>query len=595
MQANVWAAGAEKGLKTLLRLNLQLHAYLKWQHYTFLRPPQASWPWPPGSIWPHASPASPWHPQAQSQPLPPSSSGSALCFCPGAHRVQAPQARGTVQEHPAQRVGPHCALHSILAESAHPEQHVERLLAAFAVNTLFRYIACCFTFLDFMQAQHFSMEVIPVALVVDFLHAALSSKRQDRAVHRTSCGTAIKALRWLAKHLQWQALQLCTQNNLVTSYAKQVEAYDKREAVPLPLSLLLAWERCVCCKDAPLTTKLILGAILARTHSSIRFGDAQRVRWGSMQLSTQGLHATAYATKTTKAGQPFFCTWHGLSGRDASTSWLLHWLAALASIPKAVFEVHADTVEPDYLFPHLDTHCISVEYLAPASYARTLLCLRWAAQSNMLSGSAALTASEAGALTLHSMKSTSLASAAQLRLSRDDRLSQGHRDSARLYSRNDTFASLHVQRSIALAIANGWRPQRSMARGGSAPVPEPPFEAPRTHPAEHLPASSFLEGPWRIFTSRHESMHASHTWTTRPSCYAEDPASEHSKASNPEAEAVEEYALMHSSSESEARQQLCRWTQTRVPTSARVRGVACTLPPQSHCKTTHWLFQSSVL
>ena len=43
-----------------------------------------------------------WHPQAQSQPLPLPSSGSAVCFCPGAHRVQAPQARRTVQEHPAQ-------------------------------------------------------------------------------------------------------------------------------------------------------------------------------------------------------------------------------------------------------------------------------------------------------------------------------------------------------------------------------------------------------------------------------------------------------------------------------------------------------------
>ena len=51
------------------------------------------------------------------------------------------------------RVGSHGLLRSILAESAHPEQHVERLLAAFAVNALFRYIACCLTFLDFMQAQ----------------------------------------------------------------------------------------------------------------------------------------------------------------------------------------------------------------------------------------------------------------------------------------------------------------------------------------------------------------------------------------------------------------------------------------------------------
>ena len=31
-------------------------------------------------------------------------------------------------------------------------------------------------------------------------------------------------------------------SRLVTSYSKQVDAYDKREAVPLPLSLVLAWE-----------------------------------------------------------------------------------------------------------------------------------------------------------------------------------------------------------------------------------------------------------------------------------------------------------------------------------------------------------------
>ena len=394
-------------------------------------------------------------------------------------------------------VGAHCALHSILAESMHPAQHIERLLAAFAVNTLFRYLTCSLTFLDFMQSQRLPLEHIPVALLVDFLHAASSSKKQDRAIHRTSCSTAIKALRWLAKHLQWDALSTCTQNQLVASYAKQVEAYDKREAIPIPLSLIVviaAWERCICDRGTPLTTKLILGAVLVCAHSSIRFGDAQRVKWGTIQLSSQGMHATAYATKTTKAGQPFACTWHGLTGRDTQSSWLLHWLAALAAIPRAVFAVHEDTVEPDYLFPRLNMNCLEVDYLAPASYARTLLCLRWAAQSSTVSGSACLSPAEAGALTLHSMKSTALAAAAQLRLSKDDRLAQGHhRDSARLYSRNDTFASLHIQRSIAIAVSEGWRPQRSMARGGSAPVPEPPFSAPNSRPAEHRTSRRALE------------------------------------------------------------------------------------------------------
>ena len=109
--------------------------------------------------------------------------------------------------------------------------------------------------------------------------------------------------------------------------------------------------------------------------------------------------------------------------------------------------------------------CHALPCIAPASYARTLLCIRWASQSVDICGQAALTPSETSALTLHSMKSTALASAAQLDLRRDERLGQGHhRDSARLYSRNDTFASLRVQRTIATSLAAGWRPQRSMAR-----------------------------------------------------------------------------------------------------------------------------------
>ena len=228
------------------------------------------------------------------------------------------------------RVGSSCELHVILSASKHPESHVQQLLASYAANTLYRYLACCFVFIDFMHVQHLSLSLVPVALMVDFLHASSASKQEDRAVHRTSPNTAIKALRWLAKHLQWQALSSCMHNALVGSYSKQVESYDKKEAVPLPLALVVAWEIALCLCSTPLTTKLVLGPALLCTHASIRFGDAQRVRWGSLQLSTQGLHAVAYATKTTKRGQPFACTWHGISGRDMHSSWLLHWLAALA-------------------------------------------------------------------------------------------------------------------------------------------------------------------------------------------------------------------------------------------------------------------------
>ena len=185
------------------------------------------------------------------------------------------------------RVGTHCELHDILAASKHPAAHVQQLLASFAVNTLYRYLACCLTFIDFMHAQHLSFATVPVAVMVDFLHASAASKQQDRAVHRSSSNTAIKALRWMAKHIQWHALSACMHNALVTAYSKQIDSYDKKEAVPLPLALLVMWELLLCTPDTPLTTKLVLGAALLCTRASIRFGDAQRVKRGSLQLSAR--------------------------------------------------------------------------------------------------------------------------------------------------------------------------------------------------------------------------------------------------------------------------------------------------------------------
>ena len=124
-----------------------------------------------------------------------------------------------------------------------------------------------------------------ISLVVDFLYACSSSSDQDRAVHRTSASSAVKSLRWLAKHIQWAALQACVHNSLVSSYCKQIASFDKREVTPIPAALVAAWERILCAPHTPLTTKLILGAALLCIHASIRFGDAQSAHWHTLQLS----------------------------------------------------------------------------------------------------------------------------------------------------------------------------------------------------------------------------------------------------------------------------------------------------------------------
>ena len=138
------------------------------------------------------------------------------------------------------------------------------------------------------------------------------------------------------------------QSPLVSAYSRSAAIRDKREAVPIPLAVLAAWERMVCTTDCAQPIRLFLGAALLCCHASIRFGDIQRVRWSSLQLSSTGLHGACTATKTTKQGQPFACTWHGITGREFSSSWLLHWLAELAHLSEP--RSKAPDAEPDFLF-----------------------------------------------------------------------------------------------------------------------------------------------------------------------------------------------------------------------------------------------------
>ena len=119
-------------------------------------------------------------------------------------------------------IGEHCQLFAILSASGHAPHHLKQLLAPFAASTLYRYISNCTALADFVQAAHAPMHQLPVSLVVDFLYACSSSADQDRAVHRTSASSAVKSLRWLAKHIQWAALQACVHNSLVSSYCKQI-------------------------------------------------------------------------------------------------------------------------------------------------------------------------------------------------------------------------------------------------------------------------------------------------------------------------------------------------------------------------------------
>ena len=149
-------------------------------------------------------------------------------------------------------------------------------------------------------------------------------------MHRTSPLMSIKALRWWARQCTWQEFSVAMHSPLANAYAKDTQCKDIKEAVPIPRAVVVAWEKAVGDATTPRSVKLFLGTALLCTHASVRFGDFQRTEWLSLQLSASALHGSCRATKTTRKGQPFACAWHGLTDRNAATSWVLQWLSELA-------------------------------------------------------------------------------------------------------------------------------------------------------------------------------------------------------------------------------------------------------------------------
>ena len=366
-------------------------------------------------------------------------------------------------------------LYRELQQSSRARARVRQMLANFAPATLERYLSCvdCFISLHLASGSCYSYSQVSSAALADYLFASQSSLRQDTGLHRTSPITAIKSLWWWSKPCRWSELWDAMQSSVVRAYTKSAAIKDIRGSIPIPMALVAAWKKAVCDRAAfSQSIRLFLGTALLCAHGSVRFGDIQRAAWSSLQLSTQGLRSACAATKTTRRGQLFAVTWHGVSGRDTQSSWLLHWLAELAELTTPQSRCRQPEAAPDFLFLNCTLSSPRILNIAPASYATALLHLRWSAQSTAIMGTEALDPWESSELTLRSMKSCVLAAASQLGVAREDRLVQGHhRDSARTYSRNDTFDFLRFQRRLAMQLASAWRPNRSMARGGQAPVP----------------------------------------------------------------------------------------------------------------------------
>ena len=211
----------------------------------------------------------------------------------------------------------------------------------------------------------------------------------------------------------------------------------------------------------------------------LRFGDAQRTAPCTIVLDEQVMRLTAWATKTSRRGQPAGCITSGLAGRPPNWCWAHIFFNTLRSTINDMCKAAGTELCIDFLILDMITSESGdpEPFASPMPFWRAQGYLRHLLQSPKM-GMAAHSPLQARSLSLHSCKRSLLAVARQLDVKEAHWEDQGHhkrntgRTSLRVYSQDEIFGALALQREIRDATVGGWTPLIALGRGSQIPLKE---------------------------------------------------------------------------------------------------------------------------
>ena len=368
-----------------------------------------------------------------------------------------------------------------LHESPNFAEHASRLLGKFAASTVLKYCSTALHFFKLLSSLGYLLETISVVQMADILLTSSLSRSSDAGA---SGGRAtIKALRWLSKIAMVEFLQTLMYHQVINAFVVAKHTRDQQETAPFSLWIIMQFERRILQRNTPDWEVAFLGAVLACVYGGLRFADAQRLPFRSFVLDARTFRGVCDRTKTSHKGQPWGLLNCGLLSKGQFTLVSKY----LMTLDEIWAKSNLDSI--DFLFFSIDDTSLS-----PMSYAealrtlRTLISCPW--KSETPTGISGIN------FTMHSMKSTLLAWAIQVQgISEDMRLVQGHhrgRTSLKVYSRDDVFLQLQLQRILIEAIQKGFRPQMAQHRGSQSPLVEP-------HVDLELYSKAWQQPVWKMF------------------------------------------------------------------------------------------------
>ena len=349
-------------------------------------------------------------------------------------------------------------------------EHRNRFLNQFAATTLIRYMTASLQFFRLCQALQLDLNSLSAWNIADVLIAGSMARRSDGSGPKTSI--AIKAMRWCHKQLQISIFKEFF-DPMISSFDKQKFPTDRRESLPMPLYVVMRWERRILQSNSTIKEIIILGGLLMLLWSGLRFGDIQRSHLETWQLDSTALRGLTWRSKTSNSATPFGICISGLLSKGT-----LAWIHRFLQTPDTIYS-SLDISTIDFALPSFGDRDEPIWPPQAMPYGEALYFLRFFMKLPWSSSSTSQQLS-ADHYTIHGLKCTLLSWACQLGLSEEDRRQHGKhkpaQQSVSLYSRDDVVGSLRLQQQLITQIGQGWRPCTPLARGGQRPMVEPSFQ-----------------------------------------------------------------------------------------------------------------------
>ena len=361
--------------------------------------------------------------------------------------------------------------------SINPHELQLQVIRRFAPSTLQQYLRAWRRWAEFcgsMQRQPFASDPAKLA---DFLQSI---------AHGTGSGSAshvIRGLTWVARHAGLQTLQTTLQHPMVACFAQATKLLPRREAAPLPLIFLIWLELQILESNGSAAHRFRCGCLLVMAWASLRWSDCQWIKPSSLVMDAGIIRGMAARTKTTNRGMPFGFICNGFLGHAYKQNWGSAWFEVVQQMLSSTRSV-SPPFEADFLIAECGPDPIKPFFQAPMSRDRGVTLIRSLLHTCLTSHSWVPTDSDFRAITAHSLKVTLLSWGKQLGLAEEHRRCQGHHrasdalGSVSLYSRDDIWSALVLQKEVVSRVHLGFRPCRPQLRGGAVPLPEPPVVIP---------------------------------------------------------------------------------------------------------------------